>query len=290
MKLRSDIQTDVPLSRYTWMQTGGNADYFAVPRNLDDLVSLMRELKAGALPYFVIGQGTNLLFSDEGFRGCVIKLGDEFEKTCISGSAVQVGAATKLSTLVHQCSERSLSGIERLCGIPGSVGGAAATNAGAFGSHFSDVVSGISGVDASGNRVSLARQDVDFSYRRAVYPMEIVVTDIELKLVPGSRERLFTAMEHCLQKRRKRQPLTVPSAGCVFKNPSPDLPAGKLIEESGLKGTRLGDAMVSEKHANFIINTGHATTDEILSLIELIVERVRGHTGIVLETEVEVVR
>ncbi len=290
LKLKGDIQTNVPLSLHTWIQTGGKADYFIVLHDLDDLASLMKTMESMQLSYFVIGEGTNVIFSDDGFRGCVIKLGKEFEKISISGQRVQVGAATKLGTLVHRCSTSSLSGIEKLCGIPGSSGGAAATNAGAFGSHFADTVTGISGIDRSGNRVSLKKQEVDFSYRRAVYPMDLVVTEIELELCSGSQRRSLQIMENCLQKRRERQPLTVPSAGCVFKNPSPDRSAGKIIEQCGLKGKRIGDAVVSEKHANFIVNRGRATSSEILSLIELVVDEVRDQTGIVLETEVEVVR
>jgi UDP-N-acetylmuramate dehydrogenase len=290
LKLKGEIQKDVPLSHHTWMRTGGKADYLVVPHDVEDLISVMAEIESLELPYFVIGQGTNVLFSDGGFRGWVLKLGTGFEKIAISGRTVHVGAAAKLQTLVHQCSTNSLSGIEKLCGIPGSAGGAASTNAGAYGCQFADTIMCVAGLDRSGRRVSFAKEEVQFSYRKAEYPSDIVVTGIELRLAPGSSSRSLKIVEEYLEKRRERQPLDVPSAGCVFKNPAPDMPAGKIIEECGLKGRSVGAAMVSPKHANFIVNTGSASTSDILSLIELVVQEVQRQTSIRLETEVEVVR
>jgi UDP-N-acetylmuramate dehydrogenase len=288
INIEGEARKDEPLSFHTSIRTGGNADYFFIPLHDQDLSKVMSAAQESRLPHLTIGEGTNVLFSDEGFRGCVVKLGKEFESLRISGEKVYAGAALKLQNLVHESVANSLSGLERLYGIPGTVGGAASTNAGAYGTWFGDLVESVAGMGENGNRISVRRNEIEFGYRRVLYPEEIVVTHVELKLARGSPERSFSIMEECLEKRRASQPLGELTAGCVFKNPSPDLSAGKVIEECGLKGKKVGDAVISPRHANFIVNNGKATTDQILSLMELVVDEVRRKKGIELHPELKV--
>jgi len=289
VEIKGVVKRDEPLSIHTSIRTGGKADLFVAPIDMNELLRVMRTVKDDLLPYLVIGEGTNLLISDDGFRGLVIKLGREFEGIRIDGERVYAGAALKLGKLIHECVNNSLSGLEYLYGIPGTVGGAACTNAGAYGRHFSDFIQSVKGINGEGNSVSFHRNEIEFEYRKAVYPRKIVIIEVELKLTTGSVSEALRVMEDCLEKRRATQPLGELTAGCIFKNPAPNLPAGKLIEECGLKGKSIGDAMVSSKHANFIVNKGKATTAQILTLINFIIDQVRRKKGIELCPEVEVV-
>jgi len=288
IELEGETRRDEPLSFHTSIRTGGNADYFVIPLHAQDLQKVLDGAKQSMLPHLIIGEGTNVLFSDEGFGGCVVKLGRDFEWLRISDEKVYAGAALKLQNLVHESAANSLSGLEHLYGIPGTVGGAANTNAGAYGTWFGDLVESVAGVDENGTHVSLTRNEIEFGYRRALYPRNIVVTEVELKLTRGSSERSFSIMDECLEKRRASQPVGELTAGCVFKNPSRNLSAGRIIEECGLKGREVGDAMISLRHANFIVNKGKATTAQILSLIDLVVDEVRRKKGIELHPELKV--
>ena len=287
--IEGEMRKNEPLSRHTSIRTGGPADYFFIPVHRTDLLRVMRAIEKSALPYFIMGDGTNLLFSDEGFRGCVIKLGKGFETLKFAGSRVSAGSGLQLSRLIHESATNSLSGLERLCGIPGTVGGAANTNAGAYGAQFADVIESVKGVDRRGKPILLSRDEIEFGYRNAVYPKEIAIIEVELKLTQGSASRSSRLMDECLRKRKETQPWGEATAGCVFKNPSPNVPAGRLIEECGLKGTMVGDALISSKHANFIINRGTATTAQVSELIQLVVDEVRAKKGIELRLEVEIV-
>lgn len=289
IKIEGESKKDEPLCLHTSIRTGGRADHFVIPFDAESLQKVMKTIKEGLLPYFIVGEGTNLLFSDEGFRGYVVKLGAGFEPMRISGEKVYAGAALKLGMLIHESVNNSLSGLECLYGIPGTVGGAASTNAGAYGVQFGDLIESVTGVDEAGNPISLGGHEIGFGYRTALYPEKIVITEVELRLTEGSVERSLRVMEEYLEKRKAAQPWSELTAGCVFKNPSPNLSAAKVIEECGLKGKEVGDAMISLKHANFIVNKGKATTAQILSLIELVVDEVRRKTGIELHQEVEVI-
>lgn len=289
VRIEGEVKKNEPLSRHTSIHTGGPADYFFVPTHGVDLMKVLRAAEEDALPYFIIGDGTNLLVSDEGFRGYVIKLGEDFETLEFDGDRVSVGAALKLSSLIRQSVSNSLSGLERLSGIPGTVGGAARTNAGAYGAQFADLVESVTGIDRRGESISIPRSEIEFGYRQAVYPREMVITRIELKLTQGSAPGSSKLVDECLRKRKSSQPWGEATAGCVFKNPSPEMPAGKLIEECGMKGRTVGDAVISPKHANFIVNRGKATSAQVAELIELVIGEVRAKTGIELRLEVEVV-
>ncbi len=288
-KLVEKTKKDELLCFHTSIRTGGPADYFVVPRDIAELLKVMETIRDSSLPGFVIGEGTNLLFSDDGFRGCVVKLGRNFEDLRISGQRIFAGAALKLGKLIHESVGNSLSGLECLYGIPGTVGGAVSTNAGAYGIQFGDFIESITGIDEFVKPVRFGRNEIESEYRTALQPEEIVVTEVVLKLTRGSASRSLRIMGDCLEKRRAAQPWNESTAGCVFKNPAPDLQAGKVIEECGLKGKEVGDAMISPKHCNFIVNKGRATTAQIVSLIEIVVDEVRRKTGIELRLEVEVV-
>ncbi len=289
IRIAGEVRRGESLSLHTYIRTGGEADYFVIPVDVDDLSTVMKTIKKNKLSHFVIGEGSNLLFSDEKFRGCVIKLGRDFEGMRISGERIYAGAALQLGKLVRASADNCLSGLECLYGIPGTVGGAASTNAGAYGTQLGNLVEKVTGVDKLGCPISFAKNQIEFRYRKAVYPEDIVITEVEFKLTRGSASRSLRIMEECLQKRTKTQPLSELTAGCIFKNPAPARPAGKLIGECGLKGRKVGDAMISSKHANFIVNKGNATTRQILSLINIVIDEVKSKTGIELKTEVEVV-
>ena len=287
--MKGEQKRDEPLSLHTSMHTGGKADVFVLVEDMDDLLLVVSEVREIGIPCKVIGQGTNLLFSDDGFRGYIMKLGTDFAQMRIVNERVYAGSAAKLKDLVSTSVESSLSGLERLYGIPGSVGGAACTNAGAYGTYFADLIKSVTGVDEEGNQITFMKDEIEFGYRRAVYPARIVITEVELQLARGSRDASLKLMEDCMAKRGRTQPLGESTAGCIFKNPPSGISAAKLIEQCGLKGRRVGDAVVSSKHANFIVNEGQATTKEILELIRLIVDEVRTKMGVELSTEVEVV-
>lgn len=289
-KIKGETKLDEPMSLHTSIRTGGKADYFVTPLDMEDLLKVIETIKENPFPHLIIGEGTNMLFPDQGFRGCIIRLGRDFEKIRISSERVYAGAASKLRKLIHESVNNSLSSLEYLYGIPGTVGGAANRNSGAYGTHFGDFIQSVTGIDKLRGLISFKRDEIEFGYRKALYPDDIIITEVELKLVPGSISKSLRIMEECLEKRRTTQPLSEATAGCIFKNPSPGLAAGKVIEECGLKGRVLGDAMISLKHANFIVNKGQATTTQILSLIELVADEVQKKMGIELEPEVEVIR
>jgi len=244
--------------------------------------------EAGAR-WFVLGAGTNVVFEDAGYRGVVVKLGSGFGGITREHTTVFAGGSAPWSNLLASCAEFELSGLERMAGIPGTVGGAVFGNAGAFGTSIADRVEWVRGMDTLGADRKLTRGEIGFSYRRACFPAGFVLTQVALSLKRGEKGLLLATMDEILAKRREKQPLEFPSAGSVFKNP-PEAKAARLIEQAGLKGRRVGGAQVSEKHANFIVNVGGATAADILSLIEIVREEVFKRFSLTLELEVKVVK
>jgi len=286
------VRVAVPLARHTSFRVGGPADIFVEPNSMEELQTLIALLHQESIPYFLLGGGTNILVSDKGVRGVVLKLGDGFNYACWEerGETAQakVGAARPLGRFVREAVSRGYEGMEFAEGIPGSVGGGLLMNAGAFGGELSHVVEAISGVSQDGNPICLPGEDLGFAYRRTALPPGFIITEIEFRLRHGQQERMREAMQRAQNKRQRTQPHGYPNAGSIFKNP-PGTYAGRLIEAAGLKGLSVGCARVSEQHANFIVNTGGAQASEVKQLMEQIQQLVWEQNRVWLEPEVRLV-
>ena len=286
------VRFALPLARYTSFRLGGPADVFAEPTTLEELRTLLALLHAESLPFFLLGGGTNVLVSDKGVRGAVIKLGEGFNYTRWeeegNAAVVRVGAASSLGRFVRGAARRGYSGVEFAEGIPGSVGGGLLMNAGAFGGELSRVVAAITGIRREGLLVRLDGQEIGFAYRRTALPPQFVVAEVEFRLQPGDSAEITAAMERAQCKRQQTQPHGYPNAGSIFKNP-PGAYAGRLIEAAGLKGRGLGKARISEHHANFIVNTGGASATDVRCLMEQTQQAVWEKNQVWLEPEVRFV-
>ncbi|OQX89512.1 MAG: UDP-N-acetylenolpyruvoylglucosamine reductase [candidate division Zixibacteria bacterium 4484_93] len=281
---RGRIFPDELLSRHTSFGVGGRCSALVLPSDVDEIVSLVRHLTERENPFIVIGNGTNLLVSDKGYEGVVIKLADNLSLIEQRGEILFAQSGASLSELIDFAIEHTLSGLEKLAGIPGTVGGAAWMNAGAYGVFFGDRVTSLEVVSSSGEK--LAIDNPKFSYRTGFEGKEgAIVTGVYLKLTPGDKKELASVASDILEKRRMNQPLDMRSAGCIFKNPPGDS-AGRIIDWLGLKGKRVGGAQVSPVHANFIVNTGNATASDIYNLIKLVRSKVFEKTRIALSLEV----
>lgn len=290
-RLNISFLKEEPMKNHTSFRTGGNAELFAIPENEDEIKAIIRACKEVDVPYFVLGNGSNILVPDEGIRKrVVIYLGDNLsyinEK---EDGTIVAGAGTKLIQLCRYALSKELSGLEFAYGIPGSVGGAAYMNAGAYGGEMKDILVKINHINEDGTDGSFEGAEMDLSYRHSAYSSENkVITSVEIKLQKGEKEKIEAEMKDFLGRRKDKQPLEYPSAGSVFKRPEGYF-AGALVEQSGLKGKRIGGAMVSEKHAGFIINYDNATTSDVLSLIEFCRETVKEKFGVTLEAEIKTV-
>ena len=284
----ADIYTDEPMSRHTSFRIGGNAECFCEIKNTDALRNIIRACKKYNVPYFILGLGSNLLVSDNGIKGVVIKLGGDFTKiTMPDSNTVKCGSGVTLAGLCVFARNKSLGGLEFAWGIPGSVGGAVYMNAGAYGGEIKDVVISSDYMDSDGNIKSFSGKELDFSYRHSVYSdSDYVITDVTFKLEPKNQAEICSRMDELMNRRKTKQPLNRPSAGSVFKRPEGYF-AAALIEECGLKGFSIGDAQVSEKHSGFIINKGKATAEDVKQLIEHIKKVVNEKTSVELCCEIK---
>jgi UDP-N-acetylmuramate dehydrogenase len=285
--IRGEIIEQARLGPRTTYKIGGPARFFICPRDFEDLQCLNALLRREKLPAFVLGGGANILCSDAGFNGVVIHLG-LFNQLTINGQQVVAGAGVMLDHLIRACLRHSLAGLERLSGIPGSVGGALRMNAGAFDSEISCHLESVEIMNAAGSRQWLDKTEVGFSYRRASAIQESYILGARFYFPPGCKEHLFELREEILARRLQKQPWQYPSAGSVFKRPSGHF-AGQLIEAVGLKGKTIGRAQISPKHAGFIINLGGARAEEVLALIQLVQQEVRLKFKVDLELEQELI-
>jgi len=278
---------DEPMARHTTFRFGGPADYFVEPRNADELALALDTCREQRLETFPLGMGSNLLVRDAGVRGAVIYLGGlEPGRMTREGRKVVASAGVKLPKLLRFACDQGLAGLEALIGIPGTVGGAVVMNAGGRYGTIGEFVTCVHALDRSGAAVRIGGAEAGFGNRTSNLG-PYLVTAVELELPPGEPPVLAARAQAILAEKKKSQPLSAKSAGCVFKNP-PGQSAGRLIDEAGLKGHAVGGAMVSHKHANFIVNRGDARAADVLELIELIRERVRSRFQISLELEVKV--
>jgi UDP-N-acetylenolpyruvoylglucosamine reductase len=282
------IRRDEPLAKHTTLRVGGPADFYIEPASEADLAAVVKYLTARGVPFFVIGRGSNLLVRDGGFRGAVICLSHaDFSKIEFDGERLCCGAGAKLKTVAVEARRHGLSGMEFLEGIPGSVGGALRMNAGAMGGAAFDVVESVRLMDFEGNVQELVPEEMVVKYRSCATLKNQIALGAVFKGRADSPESIAQRMSAFNQKRWTAQP-AAPSAGCMFKNP-PSIPAGRLIDELGLKGARAGGAMVSQQHGNFIVNEGNATARDVLELIELLKAKAKIGRGIELQTEVEII-
>jgi UDP-N-acetylmuramate dehydrogenase len=277
-----------PLADLTSFRIGGPADLFVTVQTEDELMAAMTAAHRISMPAFCLGAGTNLLISDRGMRGLVVKLGDGFTTISIDGFKVVAGGAAQFGMLVEIVVEHGLAGLEFGEGIPGTVGGGLVMNAGAFGGEMAKVVTLVHGVTVQGDARALTRDEVNFAYRRTDLPRRFVITRVDFELAQGDRETLRARVAELKAKRAARQPRDVPNAGSIFKNPPGNF-AGRLLENAGLKGARLGGAAFSDQHANFIVNLGGARADEVRALMELARNKVKEAAGVWLEPEVKLV-
>jgi UDP-N-acetylmuramate dehydrogenase len=286
--LEGKVRLGEPMSLHTSWRIGGPAEVFAEPRGLEDLLLLIKYARRYGMPLTVIGAGTNLLVKDGGIDGLVVQIGGGFADLQVNGATITAGGGVRLSRLAAAARDAGWGGFEFLAGIPGTVGGAVVMNAGANGSTVGDLVSGVTCVDVGGNVLRLERDRLIWGYRSSgLQGRDLIVLEAAFGGIPRERELIAADMERYLNSRKSSQPLEYPNSGSVFKNP-PGNYAGKLIQEAGCRGMRIGDAQVSEKHANFIINKGKAKAREVLELIDTVRSRVRDMSGITLELEVKV--
>jgi UDP-N-acetylmuramate dehydrogenase len=282
------LKVQAPLSEWTSFRIGGPADLFVVVESEEELCAAKAAAWQSRASCFCLGAGTNLLVSDRGMRGLVVHLGEGNRQIRIDGTRIFAGAAAQFGDLVARAVEHGLEGLEFGEGIPGTVGGGLVMNAGAFGGEIARVVTLVHGVTETGEQRALTKDEVKFAYRRTELPPNFVITRVDFELQAGDREQLRARVAELHQKRAARQPRGVPNAGSIFKNP-PGTFAGKLLEGAGLKGTRLGGAAFSDKHANFIVNLGEARAAEVRALIEMARDRVKQQSGVWLEPEVKLV-
>lgn len=284
--VRGKYQKDVPLSKHTWFGVGGPAEVMFFPEDEDDL-ALFLKTKPYNLPIFVIGAGSNLLVRDGGIPGVVIKLDNKnFKKLSIGDNSITVGAGYRNKDLRKTLIEKGLGGLEFLCSIPGSAGGSVKTNAGCFGSEISDVLIGGTIVDGSGEKKNIGVEDLMLSYRSSFFPEDWIITSLTFRTTPDDPENIAKKLDEHKAYRMKNQPYNEKTAGSTFKNPD-GLRAWELIKKSGCADLNINGAKVSEKHCNFLVNTGGAKAADIEELGETIVKRVKEKTSITLEWEVK---
>lgn len=283
---------DEPMSQHTSLKVGGNADALVFIESEDQLAQVVAKLRESAINYLPVGNLTNIIVRDGGYRGAILLMSGlkaiSYQQMQGGEHFISAQAGAPLARLVGFSAEHELTGLEFCAGIPGSVGGAVWMNAGAFGAEMKDVVTEVTLLDAQSQRKVLQREEIVFNYRRTVLPREVIILAARLKLKKGDRGQIQKKIKEIMQTRQGKHPLEYPSAGSVFKN-LPSMPAGRIIEEAGLKGKCCGDAEVSLKHANFIVNKGKASATDVLALIGLVTDQVKKEKGIDLETEVIVI-
>lgn len=283
------LETDVKLSQHTTFRIGGTAEFWADISSVQGLQALLNFCKEQKIPYFVLGKGSNILASDDGFQGMILHLGNAFAGITISGTTVTCQAGAQLGAAARAAAEHSLTGMEALSGIPGTIGGALYMNAGAYGTEMKDIIVSCEYLAEDGTVCTMPAEEMQLSYRHSVFcENKGIILSVTMELQQGDREAIRSRMEELQIQRKTKQPLEYPSAGSTFKRPEGHF-AGALIEEAGLKGHTIGGAQVSEKHAGFLINTGNATAKDVCALIAYVQKTVKEKSGVDLEPEVRII-
>lgn len=290
-KLNCIVRYDEPLKNHTTFGIGGSCIALIEPREVEDIIEAIKICRKNNIKFFVIGNGSNLLVSDEGYNGVIIKLKKEFSTIKVEGEYVIAKSGAKLSEVFDVILENSLAGFEFASGIPGTIGGAIYMNAGAYGGEMKDIVETVEVLDMDTFEVKeLKNEELEFSYRNSIIQNKnYIVLAIKLKLQKGNKEEIKAIYEDLREKRNSKQPLNFGSAGSTFKRPEGHF-ASKLIEDSGLKGYHINDAWVSEKHSGFVVNKGNASCKEILELIDHVKNVVFEKFGVKLEMEVKILK
>ncbi|HEW79186.1 MAG TPA: UDP-N-acetylmuramate dehydrogenase [Phycisphaerales bacterium] len=285
--LEQIVETDYPLAKCTWYGLGGAADYFVRPKTVEQLKQVVQRCNENEIPIYVLGAGSNLLISDDGLRAAVIKLeAEKFAQTQFDGEQLTAWAGAELAKLVLTCVKKGLSGIEALTGIPGSVGGAVKMNAGGNFGDIGAAVETVTLMDSQGNIFEKSKPELMFDYRCTNITAKFIL-NAQLKLTAADPEQIMRTVKEIWIYKKNNQPLNTKNSGCIFKNPR-GVSAGALIDRAGLKGLQIGGAVVSEKHANFIIAQKNCRSRDVMRLTDAIKERVKEQFDIELELEIEI--
>ena len=283
---KEQVRIQEPMSEHTTFRIGGNADFFIMPTNNEQVQKIVMLAKEHQIPYLFIGNGSNLLVSDEGIRGFVIEM-TQMNRIEIEGKRAKAQAGVTLAELSKALARQSLTGFEFAEGSPGTLGGAVTMNAGAYGGEMKDVIIEATVLDNYGHILTLSKEELELGYRTSIVGRNhYVVLEVVMELEEGNQEEIFNTMKDLSQRRREKQPLEYPSAGSTFKRPVGYF-AGKLIDDTGLRGFSVGGAKISDKHCGFVINTGNATAKDVRDLIQEVQKRVEDKFGVHLETEVK---
>ena len=281
-----NIKTNECMSKHTTFKIGGPADLFLEISSVESLKTVLNVLKTNKIQFFIIGNGSNLLVDDTGYRGAILNLKGEFEQVLVKDNTITCGSGAKLSRVCCCALSASLTGLEFAYGIPGSLGGAIFMNAGAYGNELKDIVQNVTCMDSNGNIHKFSNEECKFDYRKSIFSEnKFIIINSELKLSPGKYEDIKLKMNDLISRRKTKQPLEYPSAGSFFKSP-PGYHASALIDQCGLRGFRIGDAAISSKHAGFVINLGKASSSDVKKLQLEVISQVAAKTNIRLTPEV----
>ena len=287
-----NIKINEPMSKHTSFKTGGNADYYIIAKEEAEIKEVIKLAKQNQIPIYLIGNGSNLLVKDEGFRGIILKINIdniEIDTKQDDSIIVTVGAGVKVMALAQILKQKGIKGFEELAGIPGTIGGANRMNAGAYGKEMKDIILETKCMNKEGNIVNLSNDEQNLVYRGSIFKNnEYIILETKLKLQKGNIDEIQNKMNQYMTQRKEKQPIEYPSAGSTFKRGKGFITA-KLIDECGLKGYSIGGAQISEKHAGFIINKGNATSKDILDLIEYTKRKVYEKFNVKIEEEIEVI-
>ncbi len=283
---KSEIFYNEPMKKHTTFCIGGAAEVFVRPLDIKTLQKTLRLCKKYRYPFYIMGNGSNLLVSDTGYKGCIIQFGENFNAIKVKDNCIYAQSGALLSTIAKVALENNLTGMEFAAGIPGSIGGAAVMNAGAYDGEMQQLISTVNLLDTNGQEVIYSKEQMNFSYRKSIVKEnQYIVTGVSLVLEKGNHDAIQEKQEEFLKRRKEKQPLNFASAGSTFKRPTGNF-AGKLIVDAGLSGFAIGDAQISEKHCGFLINKGNATAKEMQLLIKTTIQIVQEKFFITLEPEV----
>lgn len=281
------VKEQEPMAKHTTFRIGGPADYYVMPSDDEEVRKLAALCREEDVPYYIVGNGSNLLVSDEGYRGVIIAIGKEMSEVEVLGTEIRAQAGALMSQIASAALENELAGFEFASGIPGTIGGAAVMNAGAYGGEMKDVIREVTVLDEEGKKKILSGDELEFGYRTSkVMKERYTVLEVRICLTKGEREEIREKMDDFRQRRITKQPLEYPSAGSTFKRPEGYF-AGKLIQDTGLRGFTVGGAQISEKHSGFVINKGGATAQDVNCLMQEVANRVYEKFGVRLEPEVK---
>lgn len=284
---KENVAVDEQMSRHTTFRIGGPADYFVTPSKEEEIEAVIRVCRQYNIPFYIMGNGSNLLVGDKGYRGAVIQIFKKMYSIEVKENQICAQAGALLSKIAAKALKAGLTGFEFASGIPGTLGGALVMNAGAYGGEMKQVLKSARVLDIQGNIFTLSAEQMEFGYRTSIFAKKgYIVLNAVIELQSGDKEAIREKMEELRERRVTKQPLEYGSAGSTFKRPEGYF-AGKLIEDAGLRGFRIGDAQVSEKHCGFVINRGNATAAEVIELMEQVVRRVEKNSGVHLEPEVK---